>query len=87
MRIKSLTTVLVATSMVALSPSIAAAQTVAPASKLSVVSARAGAPAGDSRLAGGSGGVIALAILAGIVAIGVLAAVNSDDNNDEAVSP
>ena len=39
------------------------------------------AAAGDSDLAGGSGGVIALALVAGIVAIGVLAAVNGDDNN------
>ena len=87
MRIKFLTTALVATSMVAISPGVAVAQTVAPASKLSVVSARAGAPAGDSQLAGWSGGVIALAILAGIVAIGVLAAVNGDDGNDSSVSP
>jgi hypothetical protein len=84
-RIKSLTSALIAGSMVAAAPSAAIAQTAASASKLSVVQARAGAPAGDSQLAGGSGGVIAIALLAGIVAIGVLAAVNSDDS-DEPVS-
>lgn len=86
MRMKSLAAAAIATSMVAMSPSIAVAQTVAPASKLSIAQSRAGAPAGESRLEGGSGGVIAIALLAGIAAIGVLAIVNGDDNEASPVS-
>jgi hypothetical protein len=86
MRFKSLTAAAIATSMVAMSPTIAVAQTVAPASKLSIAHARAGASAGESRLEGGSGGVIALALLAGIAAIGVLAIVNGDDSEASPVS-
>ncbi|MFD1610508.1 hypothetical protein ACFSCW_01685 [Sphingomonas tabacisoli] len=70
---------LVSIGMMAAVPSTAIAQT-SSASKLSVVSARAGARGGDSRLEGGSGGVIAIALLAGIAAIAVLAAVNNDDS-------
>lgn len=81
MRRNFLTSALIATSMAAALPSVAIAQTSASAAKLSIAHARAGASAGDSDLAGGSGGVIALALVAGIVAIGVLAAVNGDDNN------
>ncbi|MBA2919171.1 hypothetical protein GON01_14825 [Sphingomonas sp. MAH-20] len=82
MRIKSLTSAIIAGSMIGALPTAAIAQTSASAAKLSIV--RAAPEAGESRLAGGAGGVIALAILAGIAAIGVLAAVNSDD--DEPVS-
>jgi hypothetical protein len=53
---------------------------------LSIAHARAGASAGESRLEGGSGGVIALALLAGIAAIGVLAIVNGDDSEASPVS-
>ncbi|HEU4968930.1 hypothetical protein [Sphingomonas sp.] len=84
MRIKSLTSALIAGSMVAAMPGAAIAQTASSAAKLSIAHARAGAAEGDSQLAGGSGGVIALAILAGIAAIGVLAAVNSDDDESPA---
>lgn len=77
MRIKSLTSAAIAGSLIAAMPGAAIAQTSASAARLSV--ARAAPQAGDSQLAGGSGGVIALAILAGIAAIGVLAIVNSDD--------
>lgn len=76
---KFLTSALISASMVAAAPSMAVAQTSAPAAKLSVAHARAGATEGDSKLEGGAGGIIAIALLAGIVAIGVLAAVNNDD--------
>jgi hypothetical protein len=82
MRIKSRTSALIAAGMMATMPGAAIAQTSTSAAKLSV--ARAAPEAGDSQLAGGAGGVIAIAILAGIAAIAVLAAVNSDD--DEPVS-
>lgn len=85
MRIKSLTSVLIAGTMIGAVPSVAIAQTTASAAKLSVV--RAAPESGDSKLAGGAGGVIALVILAGIAAIGVLAAVNSDDDNGSPASP
>jgi hypothetical protein len=77
MRIKSLTSAVIAGGMIAAMPSAAVAQTSASAARLSVV--RAAPEAGDSQLAGGAGGVIALAILAGIAAIAVLAVVNDDD--------
>ena len=77
MRIKSLTSAIVAGSMIGALPTAAIAQTGASAATLSV--ARAAPEPGDSQLAGGAGGVIALAILAGIAAIAVLAIVNSDD--------
>ncbi len=50
------------------------------ASKLSV--ARASAPVSGENLGEGSGGVIAIALVAGIIAIGVLAAVESGDDSD-----
>lgn len=87
MRTGFITSALIASSMAAAAPSVAIAQTTSSAAKLSIAHARAGAANGDSRLAGGSAGVIALALVAGIVAIGVLAAVNSDDNGSSPVSP
>ena len=75
MRFKLLSTVLVSASMAA-APAIAAQPS---AAKLSV--ARASASGGDSRLEGGSGAVIGIALALGIVAIGVVAAVNSDDDD------
>lgn len=76
---KLLTSALISASMVGAVPAAAVAQT-SSASKLSVVSTRAGATAGESKLAEGAGGIIAIALLAGIAAIVVLAAVNSDDS-------
>lgn len=80
MRLRLLSTILVSASMAA-APAIAAPSS---ASKLSV--ARASASSGDSKLEGGSGAVIGIGLALGIVAIGVLAAVNGDDNNDNPVS-
>lgn len=79
---KLLTSALISASMIGAVPAAAVAQT-SSASKLSVVSARAGAPSGQSRILGdeGAGGIIALALVAGIVAIGVLAATQDDSPN------
>lgn len=82
MRLKLLSSILVSASMVAAAP-VAAAPSAA--SKLSVVGARAGAPAGESRLAEGAGGIIALALVAGIAAIAIVGAL-ADDSDDDAVS-
>jgi hypothetical protein len=60
----------------------------APASKLSLAgSARVGADAGDEELAGGSGAIIALILVAGIIAIPVIDAIQNDSNNDRPTSP
>lgn len=71
----------VAVASLSISPALAATN---PASSLSVAkAARASAPAGkQSQLSGGSFGFVGLAILAGIVAIGVIAIVNGDDDSD-----
>ena len=62
-----------------------AASVASPAQSLSLSNARVGAASGaKSDLAGGSGGIIALVILAGIVAIGVFAAIEESD--DDSVS-
>ncbi|NNM76985.1 hypothetical protein HJG53_08735 [Sphingomonas sp. ID1715] len=74
---KLLGSVLVSASLVS-APVMAAPS----ASALSLSHARAGAAtSGDSELAEGSGGIIAIALVAGIVAIGVLAATTDDDNS------
>lgn len=77
MRFKFLNSVLVSVGMIAAAP-VAAAPATAPAAKLSVVQARAGAPVEGEKLAAGAG-VIALVILAGIAAIAVLAATADDE--------
>jgi len=56
------------------------AQTAAPAAKLSV--ARAAAPVNGEKLGEGAGGIVAIALVAGIIAIGVLAAIESSDDDD-----
>jgi hypothetical protein len=76
-RSKLLGSIVAAASLISAVP--AAAQS---ASALSV--ARAHASADGEELAGGAGGAVAIALVAGIIAIGVLAAVNSDD--DDSVS-
>ena len=54
-----------------------------PASSLSLSNARVGAAtSNDSELAQGAGGIAALVILAGIIAIGVLAATQDDESPD-----
>jgi uncharacterized membrane protein len=81
-RVRLITTALISASMIA-SPVLAAAT---PASKLSVASAsRSGAKGGDSDLASGSGGILALALVAGIAAILVVGELASD--NDSPDSP
>lgn len=62
------------------------AQTASPAAKLSVAQSRAGASVDGERLGEGSGGLIAAVLVAGIIAIGVLAAVESGDDDDDPVS-
>lgn len=77
MRFKLLSSVLVSASLV--SAPVAAAS---PASSLSLANARAGASVADeNKLAEGAGGILALVIVAGIVAIGVFAA-TADDGPD-----
>lgn len=77
---KFLSSVLVSASLIA-APAVAAPS----AQSLSLSNARVGAATGsDSDLASGSGGIIALVILAGIVAIGVLAAI--EESEDDPVS-
>ena len=61
---KLLTSVLISASMIGAVPAAAVAQTSTSASKLSVVSARAGAQSGGEKLADGAGGIIAIALLA-----------------------
>jgi hypothetical protein len=80
MRIKLLSSLVAAASLVS-APVVA--QTAAPSSaaKLSVV--RAGAPVKGEKLGEGSGGLIAAVIAAGIVAIGVLAAVESSNDDSD----
>lgn len=74
---KFLSSVLVSASLIA-APAVAAPS----AQSLSLSNARVGAAtSGENELAQGSGGIIALVILAGIVAIGVLAA-TQDESSD-----
>jgi O-antigen ligase len=73
-RFKLLSSIIASASLVA-APVMA--QTASSAAKLSV--ARAGAPVSGEKLAEGSGGIIAAVLVAGIVAIGVLAATQDDD--------
>ena len=79
MRLKLLSSMFVSASLIA--APVAAAPS--PASKLSIVNARAGASAGDSELAGGAGGVIALALVAGIAAIVIVGALAGDDDDGD----
>lgn len=80
MQFKFLNSLLVSVGMIVAAP-VAAAPTSAPvatsASKLSLAGARVGAPAKGEKLAGGAS-IIALAILGGIIAIGVFAATSDD---------
>lgn len=77
MRSKLLSSILVSASLVS-APVMAAS----PASSLSLANARVGASMSDeNQLAEGAGGILALVIVAGIVAIGVLAA-TADDSPD-----
>ncbi|HYZ48470.1 MAG TPA: hypothetical protein VE567_06205 [Sphingomonas sp.] len=84
MRPKLLSSIIVSASLIAAAPAAAAPSS---ASKLSVVGARAGAPAGNSRLAEGSGGIIALVLVAGIAAIAIVGALADDSNNNNPASP
>lgn len=79
MRSKLLSSIIASASLIAAAP--VAAQS---ASALSV--ARANATVEGEDLAGGAGGAIAIALVAGIVAIGVLAAIESGDDDDDPVS-
>lgn len=81
--LKKITTAAVAAlSLVSATSSIAATS----AAPLSVASSiRAGADEGDSALAGGSGAIIAIALVLGIIAIPLIDEL-SDDNNDNPVS-
>lgn len=73
-----LSSVLVSASLVS-APVMAAPS----ASALSLSNARIGAATkGENDLAEGAGGIIAIALVAGIVAIGVLAATSDDGGND-----
>lgn len=85
MRLKLITSALISASMIGAVPAAAVAQT-SSASKLSIANVRTGAAAGESRLAGGSGGIIALALVAGIAAIAIVGAIEGD-NNDSPNSP
>lgn len=79
---KFTTAAVAAISLASASASVAATS----ASSLSVANAaRAGAKEGDSALTGGSGGIIAIALLLGIIAIPLVDEL-SDDNNDNAIS-
>ncbi|WP_375270168.1 hypothetical protein [Sphingomonas sp.] len=70
----------VAVASLSISPALAATNSASSPSIAKV--ARANAPAGkQSQLNGGSFGFVGLAILAGIVAIGVIAIVNGDDDD------
>ena len=74
---------LAAAAVASLSVSPALAATANPAAGLSVAkSVRASAPSAKQNELGGNFGFVGLAILAGIVAIGVIAIVNDDDNSD-----
>ena len=82
MRLTSIGRLIAATALVAAPVAASAAQSTAnPAASLSIAkSVRASAPAGKkSALLGG--GVFGLVILAGIVAIGVIAIVNDSDSD------
>lgn len=73
---------LAAAAVASLSVSPALAATANPAASLSVAkSVRASTPSAKQNELGGGFGFVGLAILAGIVAIGVIAIVN-DDNSD-----
>jgi hypothetical protein len=82
-RLKFLSSVLVSASLIA-SPALAAPA--ASASKLSVVGARSGASmAGENELGSGAGGILALALVAGIAAILIVGEL-ANDNDDDPVS-
>ena len=76
MRSKLLSSIIATASLIAAAP--VAAQS---AASLSV--ARANASVDGEELAGGAGGAVAIALVAGIVAIGVLAAIEGDGNDDD----
>jgi hypothetical protein len=78
-RSKLLSSIIASASLIAAAP--VAAQS---ASALSV--ARAQASVEGEELAGGAGGAVAIALVAGIIAIGVLAAVNGGDDDDDPIS-
>lgn len=82
-RFKLISSIIASASLVA-TPVLA--QSASPASKLSIAQSRAGASVDGERLGEGSGGLIAAVLVAGIIAIGVLAAVESGDNDDDPVS-
>ena len=83
MRFKFISSIIASASLVA-TPVMA--QSASPAAKLSVAQSRAGASVDGERLGEGSGGLIAAVLVAGIVAIGVLAAIESGDNDDDPIS-
>ena len=81
MKSKNLLAALAVASLVA-APAVVQAAPANPAASLSVAkSVRASAPAGKDHLAGGAG-IFAAVIAAGIAAIGVIAIVNSSDDDD-----
>ena len=80
---KLLSSIFISASMIAAAPLAAAAP--ASAAKLSIAKARAGAPSsGESNLAEGAGGIVALALVAGIAAIVIVGELAGDDNEDAA---
>lgn len=79
MRFKLLSSIIASASLVA-TPVLA--QTASPASKLSIAQSRAAASVNGEDLGEGSGGLIAAVLVAGIVAIGVFAAIESGDDDD-----
>ena len=83
-RFKLISSILVSASLIAAAP--AAAAPAASAASLSI--ARASAPvSGESDLAEGGGGIIALALLAGIAAILIVGELANDNGNDNPTSP
>ena len=79
MRFKLLSSLIASASLVA-TPVLAQAAPSASATKLSV--ARANTSVEGKKLAEGAGGIVAIALVAGIIAIGVLAATQSDGDSD-----
>ncbi|MBB5714755.1 hypothetical protein [Sphingomonas aerophila] len=81
--IKSISAALAGAALIA-APTMAAAAPANPAASLSVAkSVRASAPAGKDKIAGGAGGIAAVLIAAGIAAIGVIAIVQSSDDDSD----
>ena len=81
---KMLSSILVTAGMAMAAP-VAAAPSAA--SKLSVAQSRTAAPgSGERKLAEGAGGIVALALVAGIAAIVIVGALADDNDDDNAVS-